>query len=162
MHLNPITGKNVKTFSGNIDGKDKTSPWPDVRSIGNRTALPTSYLDTLMEGEVRASRRVCEGGRSFSRAAWGSGEKKSRWGVSWTTAELSISTPTSGRLCSPDQVGMAHDGGTRGGTFHDRMDRCRESQGWTTACSRMPERDGKDQGEDSPKQAGSCWCARHS
>ena len=24
----------------------------------------------------------------------------------------------------------------------------------------MPERDGKDQGEDSPKQAGSCWFAR--
>ena len=29
-----------------------------------------------------------------------------------------------------------------------------------TACSGMPERDGKDQGEDSPKQAGSCWFAR--
>ena len=29
------------------------------------------------------------------------------------------------------------------------------------ACSSMPERDGKDQGEDSPKQAGSCWFARH-
>ena len=26
----------------------------------------------------------------------------------------------------------------------------------------MPERDGKDQGEDGPKQAGSCWFARHS
>ena len=25
----------------------------------------------------------------------------------------------------------------------------------------MPERDGKDQGENSPKQAGSCWFARH-
>ena len=36
----------------------------------------------------------------------------------------------------------------------------RESQGWTTACNRMPERDGKDQGEDSSKQAGSCWFAR--
>ena len=31
---------------------------------------------------------------------------------------------------------------------------------WTTACSDMPERDGKDQAEDSPKQAGSCWFAR--
>ena len=39
--------------------------------------------------------------------------------------------------------------------------RCRESRGWTTACRGMPERDGKDQGEDSPKQAGSCWFARH-
>ena len=43
------------------------------------------------------------------------------------------------------------------------MDRCRASQGWTTACSSMPERDGKDhQCEVSPKQAGSCWFARHS
>ena len=31
------------------------------------------------------------------------------------------------------------------GSFHGEMDRCRGSQGWTTACSRMPERDGKDQ-----------------
>ena len=46
-----------------------------------------------------------------------------------------------------------------GRTFHGEMDRCCESQRWTTACSRMPERDGKDQGEDSPKQAGSCWFA---
>ena len=30
---------------------------------------------------------------------------------------------------------LAQDGGTRGGTFHGEMDRCRESQGWTTACS---------------------------
>ena len=50
-------------------------------------------------------------------------------------------------------------GGTTGGTFHGEMDRCRGSQGWTTACTRMPERDGKDEGEDSRKQAGSCWFA---
>ena len=30
---------------------------------------------------------------------------------------------------------MALDGGTRGGTIHGETDRCRESQGWTTACS---------------------------
>ena len=30
----------------------------------------------------------------------------------------------------------------------------------TTAYSGMLERDGKDQGEDNPKQAGSCWFAR--
>ena len=47
-----------------------------------------------------------------------------------------------------------------GGTFHGEMDRSREGQGWTTTCSSLPERDGKDQGEDSPKQAGSCWFAR--
>ena len=57
--------------------------------------------------------------------------------------------------CSPGRGGMAQNGGTRGGTFHGEMDRCRESQGWTTACSRMPEREGKYQEEDSPKQAGS-------
>ena len=64
--------------------------------------------------------------------------------------------------CSPGRGGMVPDGGTRGGTFHGEIDRCFESQGWTTACSGMPERKGKDQGEDSPKQAGSCWFARHS
>ena len=45
----------------------------------------------------------------------------------------------------------SQDGGTKGGTLHGEMNRCRESQGWTTACSSMPERDGKNQGEDSPK-----------
>ena len=55
---------------------------------------------------------------------------------------------------------QAQDGGTRGETFHGKMESCRESQGWTTACSGIPERDGKDQEEDSPKQAGSCWLAR--
>ena len=50
---------------------------------------------------------------------------------------------------------MAQNGGTSGEIFHGEMDRCRESQGWTTACSGMPERDGEDQ-EKSPKpRAGS-------
>ena len=62
---------------------------------------------------------------------------------------------------SPGRGEMAQDGGTRGGTFRGEMDRCRESQGWTTACSSMRERDGKKQGEDSPEQVGSCWFARH-
>ena len=30
---------------------------------------------------------------------------------------------------------MAQDGGTRGGIFHGEMDRSRENQGWTTACT---------------------------
>ena len=62
--------------------------------------------------------------------------------------------------CSPGLGGMAQNGGTRGGTFDGELVRCRESQGWTTACSRMPERDGKDQRGDSLEQAGSCWFAR--
>ena len=62
--------------------------------------------------------------------------------------------------CSPGRGGMAQNGRTRGGTFHGKTDRCRKNQSWTTACSGMPERDGKDQGEDSSKQAGSRWFAR--
>ena len=55
--------------------------------------------------------------------------------------------------CSPGRGGIAQDGGIRGGTFDCEMDHCRESQSWTSACSSIPECDGKDQGEDSPKQA---------
>ena len=47
---------------------------------------------------------------------------------------------------------MAQNGRTRGGTFHGEIDLGRENQGWTTACSDMPERDGKEQEEGSPKQ----------
>ena len=62
--------------------------------------------------------------------------------------------------CTPGRGGISQDGGTRSGTFHGEIDRCRES--WTTACSSMPERDGKGQGENSPKQARSCWFAPYS
>ena len=66
--------------------------------------------------------------------------------------------------CSPGRGGMVvQNGGTRSGTFFMAkwIAACRENQGWTTACSRVPERDRKEgQGEDSPKQAGSCWFAR--
>ena len=64
--------------------------------------------------------------------------------------------------CSLGRRGVAQDGGTRGRMFHGEIDRCRKSQGETTACSSMPERDGKDQGEDSPKQAGPRWFTRYS
>ena len=60
--------------------------------------------------------------------------------------------------CRPGRGGMAQNGGTRGGTFHGEMERFRESQSWTTACSGMPERDEKDQRDISPKQA--CRFAR--
>ena len=55
--------------------------------------------------------------------------------------------------CSPERGGIAQNGRTRGGTFHGEMDRCRENQGWTTACGGMPERDGKNREEDSPNKA---------
>ena len=51
---------------------------------------------------------------------------------------------------------MAQNGGTRGGTFHGEMDRCRESQGCTPACSSMPERDGKDQEEEIAQSNRAC------
>ena len=86
--------------------------------------------------------------------------KNSGWGISWTTSETSASTPTLDDCSPTGRGGMVQNGGKRGGTFHGEMDRCRGSQGWTTTCSRMPERDKKDQGGDSPKQAGSCWFAR--
>ena len=60
---------------------------------------------------------------------------------------------------SPGRGEMAQTGRTRGGTLHGEMDRSRKKQGWTTACSGMPERDGKKQEEDSLKQAGSSWFA---
>ena len=43
---------------------------------------------------------------------------------------------------------MTQDGGTReGGTFGGEIDQCRGSQGWSTACSSLHERDGKDHKE---------------
>ena len=60
---------------------------------------------------------------------------------------------------SPGREEIAQNGRTRGGTLHGEMERCREYQGRTTACSGMPERDGKNQEEDSPKQASSSWFA---
>ena len=157
-----------------------------TRCIGwrkhNRADHPISYLDTLFKTESESieanlrKRRILFAGFVarmedtklpkcviFEELVGGTGcvwgQEKEWRGVSWTTSELSASTPTGGRLQSRTG-GMAQNGGTRGGTFHGKMDRCSGSQGLTTVCSRMPERDGKGQGEDSPKQAGSCWIAR--
>ena len=58
---------------------------------------------------------------------------------------------------SPGRGGMAQDGGTIGRIFRGEVDRCSESQTFTTVCSSMSERDGRDQGEDIPKQVGSFW-----
>ena len=64
--------------------------------------------------------------------------------------------------CNPEQGEIEQDDRTRGGTFHGGVDSCRESQGWATAWSSMPERDRKANGEDSPRQACSSWFSRHS
>ena len=50
---------------------------------------------------------------------WGA-RKKSGWGASWTTSELSASTPISDD-CNPGREGMAQNGRTRGGTFHGEL-----------------------------------------
>ena len=51
--------------------------------------------------------------------------------------------PVDDHYCSPGRGGTAEDGRTRAERFHGEIDRCRESQGWSTACSinSMPERD---------------------
>ena len=87
--------------------------------------------------------------------------KKTGWDVSLTSSELWHQRRPMDD-CSSGRGEMAQDDRAMGGKFHGEMDRCRESQGWTTACSSMPERDGKDQGGDSSKHAGSCWFDRHS
>ena len=62
------------------------------------------------------------GGGSW--AAWGT-RKKSGWGVSWTTSELSVYQRRLVDDCSPGRGGMSQNGATRGGKFHSKMDRCR-------------------------------------
>ena len=46
--------------------------------------------------------------------------------------------------CSPGLWRMAQDEGVSSITFDGKIDRCRQSQGWTTASNSKPERDGKD------------------
>ena len=65
----------------------------------------------------------------------------------WTTA-----AQDEGEWCRTAEQGVEH--------FMAKWIAAEKTKGWTTACSSMPERDGKDQGEDRPKQAGSCWFAR--
>ena len=54
------------------------------------------------------------------------GKEKEWTGVSWTTSELSVSTPTNVDGWSPGRGGMTQDGGTKVGTFHAEMDRYRK------------------------------------
>ena len=84
----------------------------------NRADHPISYLDTLIKTgsesieatsrrrrilfagfveDTRLSKYMMFGELGGARAVWGA-KKSSGWGVSWTTSELSASTPTSGRL----------------------------------------------------------------
>ena len=96
-----------------------------TRGIGwrkhNRADHPISYLDTLVkmgsesiEATLRRRRILFAGfvarmehtrlpksamfGEMVGGAAVSGARKKSGWGVSWTTSELSASTPTSRRL----------------------------------------------------------------
>ena len=125
------------------------------RQDNNSTDHPISYLDTLknmgnesVDAIMRERRMILLAGfmarmedtrlpngvmfgRVMGGAGCGGGGEKNGWGVSWMTSELSVLKPASGRLW-PRTRGMAQDGGTRGGGFHGGMDRCRESQGWTT------------------------------
>ena len=154
-----------------------------TRCIGrrkhNRTDHPISYLDTLMKTESESIKATLRRRRNLFAGFVAHmedtrlpkcvmfGELVGGAGCEGRAGGVFLGRPQSFRHqrrpvddCSPGRGGMAQNGGTRGGTFHGEMVRCRESQGWTIACSGIPERDGKDQGEDSPKQAGSCWFAR--
>ena len=64
-------------------------------------------------------------------------------------------TPTSGRL-QPRTRGNGAERWNKGRNISWRNESLQRKQGWTTAFSRMPEHGGKDQGEYSPKIAGSC------
>ena len=72
------------------------------------------------------------------------------------TSELSVSTSTSTLVNdrSPGRSEIAQYGGTRGGTFHGEIYIAARKPVLDYGIhSRMPGRDGKDHGEDSPKQA---------
>ena len=131
----------------------------------NRADHPISYLDTLINmGSESIEATLCRRRILFAGfvgcmedtrlpkcvmlgelvADCVGGSTNSGWGVSCTTSELSASTPTSRRL-QPRTRGNGAERWNKGqniswrnGSLH------RENQGWTTACSRMPERDGKD------------------
>ena len=133
-----------------------------ARSIAPTTRF--SIWTCLSRREVRASRRF--GGGSCSRicGAHGGyetaevrdvrrtgGGRRLCWGPGKRVDGMFPGQSQSFRYqrrpvydCCPERGGMAQNGETRAGIFHGKMDRCRENQGWTTACSRMSKRDGKD------------------
>ena len=82
--------------------------------------------------------RSIDGGRGLCEGPGKIGDRV----VSLTTSKLSTSTPTSRRL-QPRTRGNGAIRRNKGGTFHGKIDRCRESQGWTTAagvCANVTER----------------------
>ena len=124
-----------------------------TRCIGwrkhNRADHPISYLNTLpktgsesIEATLRRRRILFAGfvvrmeetrlpncvlfGELMGGAGWVGGRKKSGWGVSRTTSELSASTPTSGRLqlrTRGDGAGQRNKGRNvswRNGSLHRR------------------------------------------
>ena len=151
-----------------------------TRCIGwrkhNRTDHPVSYLDTLIKTgsesiEATLRRRRCAHGGCETAEVRDVRRIGGRGGLCGGPGKIVDGVfpgrPQSFRHqrrpvddCSPGRGGMAQNGGPRGGTFHLEMDRCVGSQDWATTCSSMPERDGKDHGDDSPKQTNSCWFAR--
>ena len=91
-----------------------------------------------------------------ARAASGP-NKNSRGGVFWTTSELSASTPTSRRL-QPRTRGNSAGRWNKGRNVSCRNKSLQRKPGLDYGMQQF-ERDGKDQREDTLKQAGSCWFA---
>ena len=139
-------------------------------SVGKRTITPTtrfSIWTRLWKREMRASRRLCARGGSCSRDLW----------RAWRTrdcrdAQCSENYWWARAACGAWKRVVGVFPGRPQSFWYQRRpvddcspgerDRCRECQGWTTACSRMPKRGGMVQGQDIPKQACSCRFARHS
>ena len=140
-----------------LDTLTKTGSESIEATLRRRRILFVGFVARMME-DMRLPKCVMFG-EMMGGTGFVEGQKSIGWGDSWMTLELLASTPTSGRL-QPRMRGNGAERRNKGRNWHDEIDRCRESQGWTTACSHMPKRDGKGQGEDSPKQAGSCWFAR--
>ena len=148
----------------------------------NRADHPISYLDTLVKTEsesieatLRRRRFLFAGfvarmedtrlpkcvmfGELVGGASCVGARKKSGWGVSWTTSELSASTPTSGRLQSRTR-GNGAERQNKGRNISWQNGSLQKKPRLDYSMQWYARSDGKDEGEDSPKQAGSCWFAR--
>ena len=148
----------------------------------NRADHPISYLDTLakmgsesIEATLRRRRILFAGfmvrmedtrlpkcvmfGEMVGGASCVGGQKKEWMGCFLNDLRAFGINADNGRL-QPRTRGNGAERENKGRNISWRNGSLQKNQGWTTACSGMPERDGKNQGEDSPKQAGSCWFAR--
>ena len=152
----------------------------------NRADHPISYLDTLIktgsesiEATLRRRRILFAGfaacmedtrlpkcvmfGEMVGRvwAAWGVREKE--WNGCFLDDVRAIGINANQGRLQPRTRGNGAGRRNKGRNVSWRNGSLQKKSGLDyDICSSMPERDGKNQGENGPKQAGSCWFARHS